>query len=77
MNGTPVESPLWNRVLVISESMDDPAVSIRQIRGLLCGLEVGFAGTFDPAENFPEFATHRLCRCLERMLARLDSAGQA
>jgi hypothetical protein len=57
--------------------MDDPAVSIGQIRGLLYGLEEGFASVFDPAEEFPEFVTHRLCKSLERMLARLDTREQA
>lgn len=66
------ESPLWNRVLEMSEIMEDPLVSTRQIRDLLSGLEVGFADTFDPAENFPEFAAHRLCRSLGRLLERLE-----
>jgi hypothetical protein len=57
--------------------MDDPAVSIGQIRGLLYGLEEGFATVFDPAEEFPEFVAHRLCKSLERMLARLDTREQA
>lgn len=73
MSGATGESPLWNRVLVISESMDDPTIPLRQIRGLLCGLEEGFAGTVDPVEDFPEFAAHRLCRSLERLLGRLEN----
>lgn len=71
------ESPLWSRVMVISEAIDDPTIPIGHIRGLLCGLDEGFAGTFDPVEDFPEFAAHRLCRSFERFLARLDKPDPA
>lgn len=73
MKNTPApESPIWNRVLVLAESMDEPECSIEHIRNLLCGLEEGFADTFDPAEDFPEYATHRLCGSLRRLLAQLE-----
>ncbi|MCB1702706.1 MAG: hypothetical protein KDI14_17960 [Halioglobus sp.] len=65
------ESLLWNRVLVISESMDEPDCSVEHIANMLCGLEEGFAGAFDPADDFPEFATHRLCRSMRQLLDRL------
>lgn len=68
----PQESPLWMRVLVISESMDEPGCSIEHIGNLLNGIEEGFAEAFDPAEDFPEFAAHRLCRAMRRLLVRLE-----
>lgn len=70
------ESPLWSRVLVLAESMDEPGCSIENIRNLLCGLEEGFADTFDPAEDFPEYATHRLCGSLRRLLAQMERQAQ-
>ena len=73
----PRESPLWHRVLVISETMDEPECSIEHIRDLLRGLEEGFADTFDPAEDFPESAAHRLCGAMRRLLARLEGRPSA
>lgn len=76
MSGVAGESPLWHRVLVISETIDDPAIPLQHIRGMLCGLDEGFAGRFDPVEDFPAFAAHRLCRSLERLLGRLEQPAR-
>ncbi|RLQ20692.1 hypothetical protein DWB85_16310 [Seongchinamella sediminis] len=74
MNSPQPESPLWMRLYVIAEAMEDPASSEAEIIGLLRGLEEGFAETNDPAEQFPVFATLRLCRSVDKMLARLRAS---
>lgn len=66
---------MWNRLLMAAESMDEPGCSIEHAADLLRGLEEGFADVFDPAEDFPEFAAHRLCRSMRRLLDRLDGPG--
>jgi hypothetical protein len=73
MTGAPLQCLLWDRVLHVAESMDDPQVSLAQLQAQLCALDEGFAGVFDPAEQFPEFAAHRLCRSMERLLVRLQA----
>lgn len=62
------ESPLWLRVLILSEAMDDSGLSTEQLIGYLRGLDEGFSATTDPVEQFPEFATLRLCRSVHRLL---------
>jgi hypothetical protein len=73
VTGAPHQALLWSRILHIAESMEDPQISLEQLRGQLCALDEGFAGVFDPAEQFPEFVAHRLCRSMERLLAGLDT----
>jgi len=73
MTAAPHPALLWNRVLHIAESMEDPGMSLAQLRAQLCALDEGFAGAFDPAEQFPEFVAHRLCRSMERLVARLEA----
>ena len=68
----PQESPLWMRLLVLSESMDDPECAAEHVIAFLRGLEEGFAHAIDPAEQFPEFATIRLCRSMVSLLGRLQ-----
>jgi hypothetical protein len=57
-------------LLLIAESLDDPVIPLERIRLQLRGLEEGFAGAFDPAEDFPEFVAVQLCRSLQRALQR-------
>lgn len=76
MTGAAHQAVLWNRVLVLAESMDDPQLQLAQLRASLCALDEGFVGSFDPAEHFPEFVAHRLCRSMGRLLARLDVSAQ-
>ena len=66
------ESLLWMRLLVLSESMDDPECSAEHVIAFLRGLDEGFAHGIDPAEQFPEFATIRLCRSMVSLLGRLQ-----
>ena len=68
----PQESPLWMRLLVLSESMDDPECAAEHVIAFLRGLEESFAHAIDPAEQFPEFATIRLCRSMASLLGRLQ-----
>ncbi len=76
MTGAPQQALLWNRLLHIAECMDDPQVSLEQLRASLCALDEGFAGAFDPAEHFPEFVAHRLSRSMGRLLARLEASAR-
>lgn len=69
------ESLLWSKVLLLSEAIDDSSHSIEDIQSLLCGIDEGFSRVFDPVDNFPEFATLRLCRSIERILSRLKETN--
>ena len=68
----PEESPLRMLLLVLSETMDDPECSAEHVIAVLRGLDEGFAHGIDPAEQFPEFATIRLCRSMVSLLGRLQ-----
>jgi hypothetical protein len=70
MPDLPCKSVLWNQVLLLSETFEDPKISLEDLRQQLCAVEEGFSGAFDPAEDFPEFVTVRLCRSLQRALQR-------
>ena len=70
------ESPLWTRVFVLSERMEEPDCTAEEIIGFLQGLGEGFAGSTDPVEQFPEFATLRLCRSFKHLLSqRITGSG--
>ena len=62
----------WNRVLTLSETMEVPELSTEDLQCSLLGIIEGFAHTFDPAEDFPEYATLRLCRSFSDLLERLE-----
>lgn len=62
------KSVLWHQMLLISDALDDPDVPLEHVRQQLCGIEEGFAGMFDPVEDFPEFVAVRLCRAFQRTL---------
>jgi hypothetical protein len=76
VNNTAEESLLWTKVLLLSEAIDDKNHSIEDIQSLLCGLDEGFSSIFDPADNFPEFATLRLCRSIQQILCRLKESNK-
>ena len=67
----PQESPLWMRLLVLSESMDDPG-ALPSTSSLSCADWRRLCPRHRPAEQFPEFATIRLCRSMASLLGRLQ-----
>ncbi|MCB1688431.1 MAG: hypothetical protein KDI33_08100 [Halioglobus sp.] len=63
---------LWMRVLALAETMEASDSSVKDIEGLLCGLEEGFGGANDPVDNFPAYVVVRLCRSMAHVLQRVD-----
>lgn len=59
---------LWQYLLTLAETLDRAPASLEDLHGHLLALEEGFAGTFDPADEFPEFAVVALCRALRRQV---------
>lgn len=64
----PHKSVLWHQMLLLSEAVNDAQIPLEHVRQQLGGIEEGFAGTFDPVEDFPEFVAVHLCRSLQRRL---------
>jgi hypothetical protein len=72
MTQASLETPLWNRIYMLAEAMEDQSSSIEHIESFLHGLEEGFGDVFDPAEDFPEFVAVRLCSSMAQLLSRLE-----
>lgn len=61
----------WNQLLNLAEGIDTSAASLDDLYGFLLALDEGHAGRFDPADQFPEYATVQLCRSIRRRLEKL------
>lgn len=64
----PAEDLFWNRVLSASEAITAADQSTETLLALLAALEEGFYDSFDPADEFPAYATVSLCRSIRRHL---------
>lgn len=63
----------WNGVFAAAESIGDRHATLADVAGYLRGLVEGGADAYNPAEQFPEFATLALARAICTAIER--SAG--
>jgi hypothetical protein len=63
-------SVLWNRLLAIADTIDDPDAPVEELCAQLLAVEEGPGQGLDPADQYAEYTALLLCRALRRRLQR-------
>tara|TARA_B100001540_G_scaffold303512_1_gene312225 strand:- start:2931 stop:3152 length:222 start_codon:yes stop_codon:yes gene_type:complete len=63
------QAVFWDRLLSLADTIESRGLCAETVNHLLA-IEVGFAGSFEPTEEYPEYAAMRLCMALQRHLEK-------
>lgn len=62
----------WTQLVTVADAINAPTTSNELVEGHLLALLEGYADEFDPADEFPQYATLYLIRSIHR---RVKSFG--